>query len=331
MMRVSKIHPIRCAAGFAAAFAVLLILAMPARAADPTYPAGSRIGLVPPHGMELSTRFAGFEDAERKTAIILATFPGDAFEQLDKSMTPETLKKQGFDIEGREPFEAKAGKGFLLVGRQMLDQTPIRKYMFVAPAGDITAIATVQTPEHENFYADADVRAALATLTARTNIPDAERMSLVPFTVGNLAGFRIDDVLPGRAMMLIDTPAQGSSDKPADPSKHETNARFLIAAQQGGPDQFKDHDSFARETFNQIGGIVNVRVVDAEPLRIAGQSGYETLANAKDPENGDDLKVVQWLRFGSGGYLQMVGVARAALWGDMFTRMRTVRDSIDAK
>ena len=84
-------------------------------------------------------------------------------------------------------------------------------------------------------------------------------------------------------------------------------------------------------TFDQIAGISNVQIQDAEPLRINGQAGYETLASAKDPESGGDLKVVQWLRFGSGGYMQMIGVAHAALWPDLFTRMRTVRDSVEPK
>jgi hypothetical protein len=38
---------------------------------------------------------------------------------------------------------------------------------------------------------------------------------------------------------------------------------------------------------------------------------------------------VQWLRFGTGGYMQMIGVARAQDWPDVFTRIRAVRDGID--
>jgi hypothetical protein len=41
--------------------------------------------------------------------------------------------------------------------------------------------------------------------------------------------------------------------------------------------------------------------------------------------------VVQWLRFGSGGYLQMVGIAHADAWTSVLARLRTVRDSIDTK
>ena len=83
--------------------------------------------------------------------------------------------------------------------------------------------------------------------------------------------------------------------------------------------------------FDQIAGIKEVRIQDAEPLRIDGQSGYQTLAKAKDGESDTDIMVVQWLRFGTGGFLQMIGVARADQWPDMLTRLRTVRDSIDPK
>ncbi len=84
-------------------------------------------------------------------------------------------------------------------------------------------------------------------------------------------------------------------------------------------------------TFDQIGGIKDVRIQDAEPLRIGGQPGYQTLAKAKDGQSDTDIMVVQWLRFGSGGFIQMIGIARADVWPDVFTRLRTVRDSIDPK
>ncbi len=54
-----------------------------------------------------------------------------------------------------------------------------------------------------------------------------------------------------------------------------------------------------------------MQIQDAEPLRIGSQPGYQTLAKAKDGQTDTDVMVVQWLRFGSGGFLQMIGIARA--------------------
>ena len=61
----------------------------------------------------------------------------------------------------------------------------------------------------------------------------------------------------------------------------------------------------------------------SEPLRIGSQSGYQTMAEAKDVRSGADVMVVQWLRFGGGGYLQMVGIARADGWTDVLSRLRS--------
>ena len=69
----------------------------------------------------------------------------------------------------------------------------------------------------------------------------------------------------------------------------------------------------------------------SEPLRIDGQAGHQMMADAKDARTGGDVKVVQWLRFGSGGFLQMIGIARADGWVDMLTRLRAVRDNIGTR
>jgi len=96
----------------------------------------------------------------------------------------------------------------------------------------------------------------------------------------------------------------------------------------GGPEEAADRDNFARVAFGQIVGIKDVHLQDSGPLRIASQPGYQTLAKAKDASTGTDVMVVQWLRFGSGGFLRMIGIARADAWPEVFGRLRAVRDSV---
>jgi hypothetical protein len=55
------------------------------------------------------------------------------------------------------------------------------------------------------------------------------------------------------------------------------------------------------------------------------------MAQAKDSGTGINIMVVQWLRFGTGGFIQMIGMGRADIWTDVLARLRTVRDSIDPK
>jgi hypothetical protein len=305
-------------AGIAIAFAILAF-AIPAHAADPTFPLGSRIGLVPPPGMVPSRTFEGFEDPDKNAAILIATLPPAAYAELEKTSVADMFKKQGVNFERREPIQLGFAKGFVAIGKQVVDKTTYHKWLLVAPAGDLTALLTVQVPDQDKSYPDSAVMAALATVAVRGSVPDAERLGLLPFTVGEMAGFHIEDVMPGRALMLVD-PTNGGLD-----------ARLLIAALQGGPVDPNNRDTFAKMAFDEIGGIKNVHITMAEPLRIGGQAGFQTVAQAKDSRTDTDVMVVQWLRFGSGGFLQMIGIARADTWSGMFTRLRTVRDSIDPK
>ena len=335
----------RLRAGLAALFAVT-VLALPAQAADPVYPLGSRIGLVPPAGMAASDEFSGFADQAKDAVILLAVLPADAFSQIEKTMDADALKKQGITLDKREPVQLGIGKAFLFTGREVVEKTHYRKWLLVAAMGDVTALVNVQAPE-SSVYSEQVVRAALMTLSLRATIPDAEQLSLLPFTVGELAGFHVNRVLRGRALMLSDAPSESAKDAAKDAAKDGAKdatkdaakdavpagipAHLLIAAVPGGPTEADDRGKFARLAFGEIAGLRDVHLTMSEPLRIGRQSGYQTMAEAKDAGTGVDVQVVQWLRFGSGGFLQMVGVGPTDNWTNVLARLRTVRDSIDPK
>ena len=106
---------------------------------------------------------------------------------------------------------------------------------------------------------------------------------------------------------------------------------MLIAALPGGPIDPNDHANFARLAFNEIGGIQRHPVTLSEPLRIGGQSGFQTMADAKDARTGADVRVVQWLRFGGGGFCRWLESAPTDRWTSVLARLRTVRDSVELK
>ena len=75
----------------------------------------------------------------------------------------------------------------------------------------------------------------------------------------------------------------------------------------------------------------DLRIVSAAGVRLGGEQGHEIIADATDAKNGAALSVVQWLRFGSVGYLQILGIARRDTWDAVLPRMRVVRDRIAIK
>src|SRR5215472_16369332 len=87
------------------AFFVLLAASfgsLPASAADPVFPLGSRMGFVPPPGFVASKHFPGFEHPDSKSSMVLATLPAEAYDKLQESISTEALKKQGITEEKRE-------------------------------------------------------------------------------------------------------------------------------------------------------------------------------------------------------------------------------------
>jgi hypothetical protein len=320
-----------CSAGALVLFAtlVLAIQAAPARAEEPVFPPGSRVGLVPPPGMVVSKTFDGFADPAKDAAILITVLPAEAFAQIEKVLDTDALKKQGVTVDTRESMQLGFGKGILLIGRQVAEKEHFKKWLLVAAASDLTAMVTIQVPDPDDVYSDRALRTALATLAVRAKVPEQEELSLLPFSVGDLAGFHVDDVLRGRALMLRDAAAATDAGKEATP--HGFDARLLIAAVPGNSPEPDQRADFARLMFNEIGGIRQVRITMSEPLRIGGQSGFQTMAEAQDVRSGADVRVIQWLRFGGGGYLQMVGIGGADGWTSVLSRLRTVRDSVELK
>ena len=304
----------------------LAVGTVPAAATDAAYPPGSRIGLAPPPGMVVSKNFFGYEDAENNAAIILLALPPQAYADLDKPISADALKQQGLTFETREDMPLSTGKAFLVLGHHEVENMKIRKWILVAASSGLTALVTVQIPEAAKaLYPDAAIRAALATLAIRNTVPVEEQLSLLPFKVSDLAGFRVGGIVPGRALMLGDAAAD------APGTGAITEPHLFVAISPGGPVQTGDRDAFARDVFATVPNLRDIRITTSEPLRIGGQQGHQILADAKDPTGAAGLTVVQWLRFGGGAYLQMVGIARTEAWKDAYPRFRSVRDGIDTR
>lgn len=296
----------------------------PAQAADPVYPPGSRVGVVPPPGMTAGRGFAGFEDRDNRVALVVVALPATAFSDIEKTITPEVLQKQGLTFETREDVTHPLGKGLLVVGSQQIENTTIRKWIFVLPSGELTALVTMQVPETaQAIYPEAVIRAALTSVSVRKTAPIDEQLTLLPFRVGELAGFKIGGIIAGRAVMLTD----GSLNQAAA----AIDTHILVALAPGAPAQAADRGRFAQEVFATIPNMKDIRITSSETLRIGGQQGHQIMARGKDGATGDEVTIVQWLRFGGSAYLQFIGVAKSDAWPPAYARFRQVRDGIDLR
>ncbi len=303
---------------------VLAAVSLPATAADPIFPLGSQIGMVPPPGLAASTSFPGFEDPDNSVFIRLIALPGNAYGEIEKTMTNDALRKQGMTVDKRENLTLPNGKSLLIAARQQADAVRLHKWLFVAPFGEITALVSFEVPSKAVArYPEATIRTAMATVAVRADVPDIEKLSLLPFKLGDLAGMRVVRVVPGVALQL--------TDGPQDTLDAYAQAHLVISAAPGGPQQTRDRDQFARVALTGLPPLKDVRMVSAESMRIGGQPGHEIRAEGRSPQNDAEIEIVQWLRFGTGAYLRILGFGPKQSWTDHFTRFRAVRDGLEPR
>jgi len=306
--------------GLLAAF----VLAAPAFAADPVFPVNSRVGLVAPAGFTPSNKFSGFENAAASAAILMVELPADAYADLEKGFTDEALKARGMTVQLREPLTFKDGQGFFVSGPQESGGQKRYDSILIANAGGITSIVSVQMIEASHAtITDAVVRDTFKSLAIRQQVPESERLAVLPFKIGNLAKFRI--VRSAREGVAILT------DGPNDEVTAVEQPFVLIGVAPGAAPKPEERDAFARRVLGTAPGIKDIKVTRSEPLRIGQAQGYEIVADAKDSASGNDVTTVQWLRFGQSGYLQMFAIVRKAAWNDVFPRLRAIRDSIEPR
>jgi hypothetical protein len=287
--------------------------------AEPVFPPGLRVGLEPPDGLALSNRFPGFENADSKVALSILDLPGRAYDDIERSAF-DSEQKNLTNVK-RESFPFASGIGFLMVGQSTVEGAIVHKWFLLASAygKDLTALVSVEVPEAAHAtYTDAVIRKALTSVTFRET-PLQEQLGLMPFKLNEMAGFRVMQAMPGGGLILTDGPANDINTQPY----------MIVSVGPGAPGDPDGRAKFARDMLASA-PLRDLTMTLADPMRIGGSQGYEIRAQAKGL-NGDAISLVQWVRFGSGGFLRIVGVSRTDAWDALFTRFRAVRDGIDMK
>ena len=103
----------------------LALAASLAAAEEPLFPAGSRIGLVPPPGFAISSQFQGFMREDTLSSIVLVEMPAEAFSQFE-AVTPDAFAAQGMQHVGTCRVPSLAVPQVCLVSMTMM-LTPFLK------------------------------------------------------------------------------------------------------------------------------------------------------------------------------------------------------------
>jgi hypothetical protein len=299
---------------------VSLLLGAPARA-EPVFPPGLRIGLEPPPGMVTSKRFTCFEDPARKAAILILDLPAPAYNEVETSLFS---KQAALEKVTRRAFPFNDGIALLATADAKENGLPVHTWFFLAtaiagPVPNLTAFVTVEVPNSaRGVYTDAVVEKALKSITFR-QAPVEEQLSLLPYKVSERAGFHVRQVLPNGVVIM----SERSSGNPLG------QAYVIVSVSRGGPSQPDDRPLFAQDLLRSA-PMHDLTITSGESMRITGAPGSELRATGKDSSNAP-ITLVQWLRFGTGGFMRIIGVSPTAEWDAMFPRFRAVRDGISGK
>jgi hypothetical protein len=296
---------------------------IPARADGAVFPKGSRVGLVPLEGLTAATAYAGFQATDQRVKVLVTEMPKGAFAEVEAAIKTNSAAVSHASLQ---PFELESGTKAYFTREAATDNgVPVRRFSLLIGGPSFSGFVAVQVPDTASaIYSDEAVRKMLATATLRSSVPPEEQLDLLPFKLGDTAGFKsMRTLASGSTVLLSDA---------TDDEGLESSPYVLIGLMQDGPATPGDRDRFAQEIARSLPGLREVQITSSEPMRIEGSPGYETRLDAVNGKSNTPVKIVQWLRFGSSTTtLRIVAGAKRDEWPPAFIRFRAVRDGISPR
>jgi hypothetical protein len=303
------------------ALALLVAAMRPAIAAEPIYPAGARVGLTPLVGLNRAKSFTGFESEDQSVKVLVAELPATAYGEVVSA-----FKTAPGGVGGVKPesIETQAGPAYYTVENARDASGPLKRYSMILQGGTFSGYVAVQVPENAaKIYTDDAVRQMFASAAVRKDVPVEEQLGLLPFKMTDLANFKnVRTLAPGAALVLADN----------DEATGFESAPFMVIGMIGATAaQPDDRARLAQQIVTTIPGVRDAKITMSEPIRIDGMPAFETRIDATSGKDNTAVTVVQWLRFGSGTSMRIIGSAPRDQWAAAFTRFRAVRDGIQPR
>jgi hypothetical protein len=313
--------PIRLSAAVTLLVAATCLAFRPAMAADPVFPPGMRVGLTPLVGLVRAKSFVGFETEDHGVRVLVTELPAAAYSEVATAFKANPAGTGGIKPES---IETAAGLAYYTAENAKDGATAVRRYSMILPGATFSGYVAVQIPENATrIYSDDAVRQMFASAVVRKEVPVEEQLGLMPFKISELGDFKnIRTLAPGAAIILAD----GDEATGFEPAPFVVIG--LIASTPAQPD---DRGRFAQQAATTIPGVREARITMSEPIRIDGMPGYETRIDANSGKDNTAVTVVQWLRFGGGNTLRIIGSAPRDQWPKAFPRFRAVRDGIQPR
>lgn len=261
---------------------------------------GKTLGLAPPSGFVLSTKFSGFEHAASGSSILVVELPAEAYAQVSTQMTDQALASKGIAITSRKPIKVAGVDGLMLTGTQQASGKAISKWIIMLGAKEATVMLTAQDLSG-GALSDAAISSLVESITLRPPPGLDAQLEELPFKLGDLSGFRVVRAFAGSGVSL--------TKGPKDVVRDASQPLIVIVSPLSKPYPTDIKPSEVAETL--IRGIQTITVGEfgkTVKASVAGADGHETIVPAKHSGSNTDVVVSQWLRLDEGHQIRVLAI-----------------------
>jgi hypothetical protein len=274
------------------------------------------VKLLRPNGFDDAENFHGFQQPSTQSSVMVLMIPGP-YSETTRGFTADQLRTRGMTLQSKENVNIDGNPAVLLSVTQNAYGQKFAKWILAFGNENETKMVTATFPKSEEANLSNEMKAVV--LGAKPDDTPAP-------SPGTNVGFAIAaspklKLTRGIGKMLAYT-KDGSipAKSPDDP--------LFVAAPSLSKVPIENKRQFAVQRLLQTANTKISSVISNKEITIDGLDGYEILADGKDADSGNPLKVYQVVLYDDQSYFLMQGLVGADLADEYLPEFKTMARSL---
>ncbi|MCF2497930.1 hypothetical protein [Dyadobacter chenhuakuii] len=269
--------------------------------------AGTKVSLIPPKGFEKAANFAGFQQTQSGSSIMVMSIPGQ-FEKLSAGLTKEAFLTQGVEISEIETLKLNDMPAAFLTGTQNAHGNVYTKFILCFGKNDESVMINGAFPQNLQEVGKGIKQAILgAYFDADRKVDPFEAIDYEISTTGSKLIFA-----KNVANSLIYTMDGKVPTELADRTSYILTKSFSKM-------EIEDKKLYCLNRAKQL--YPEIRIDSVGQLSVDGIAGYELLGTANNKKFDQEEKVYMAILFSDNLYYIMIGSSN----NDMASNMQNFK------
>ena len=269
--------------------------------------AGTKVSLIPPKGFEKAANFAGFQQTQSGSSIMVMSIPGQ-FEKLSAGLTKEAFLTQGVEISEIETLKLNDMPAAFLTGTQNAHGNVYTKFILCFGKNDESVMINGAFPQNLQEVVKGIKQAILgAYFDADRKVDPFEAIDYEISTTGSKLIFA-----KNVANSLIYTMDGKVPTELADRTSYILTKSFSKM-------EIEDKKLYCLNRAKQL--YPEIRIDSVGQLSVDGIAGYELLGTANNKKFDQEEKVYMAILFSDNLYYIMIGSSN----NDMASNMQNFK------